>query len=240
MIHEFQINTFPTDFNLEEIKKWLIEEDEKSNEGFYCNWIVIEKAFKNKRLVTLDFKESPIGFLVWSRGEICVSIDILEIKPKYRKKGIGKVFVELILEHFKQKGFMVTKLYCSPRKSERFWKKIGFTKFPNRGCSESDLTYFKPLIKIQTISKKEHTENVVELWDVEPSLKNDYLPKWTWNIEIKNDKLVLPIIQPCNYNWNLRWTKDGKIVIEDKVKYFGTMKFRVEYDPFLYIGKLIE
>jgi hypothetical protein len=64
MITEFQINTAPTQFDLEEIEKWLIEEDKKFNEGFYCNLTIIEKAFNNNELVTLDFKERPIGFLV--------------------------------------------------------------------------------------------------------------------------------------------------------------------------------
>lgn len=69
MITEFQINTAPTQFDLEKIEKWLIEEDREFNKGFYCNWTIITKAFKNKELVTLDFKESPIGFLVWSNSE---------------------------------------------------------------------------------------------------------------------------------------------------------------------------
>lgn len=117
---------------------------------------------------------------------------------------------------------------------------MGFIKFPDRGYSESDLTYFKPLIKIQTTSKNEQTENRVELWDVEPYQKKDNLPKWTWDIEIKNNKLTSPIIQPCNCNWNLRWIKKGKTIREDKVKYFDTEDNRVEYSPFLYIESLIE
>jgi GNAT superfamily N-acetyltransferase len=240
MITEFQINTAPTQLDLEKIEKWLIEEDRESNEGFYCNWTIITKAFKNKELVTLDFKESPIGFLVWSNCENYAEIDIFEIHPEHRKKGFGQVFFDKISENFKRKEFIAIKLFCSPRESEKFWKKMGFIKFPNRGYSESDLIYFKPLIEISATSKNVLTENKVELWDVEPYQKDDNLPKWTWNIEIKNNKLILPIIHPCNCNWNLRWTKNGKTIREDKVKYFDTKKNRVEYGPFLYIEKLIE
>lgn len=239
MFTEFQINTTPTQFDLEEIEKWLIAENKKFNEGFYCNWAIIEKAFKDTKLVTIDFKERPIGFLVWSKGEIYVEIDILEIRPEYRKKGIGEDFFDKISDYFKQKGFLAIKLFCSPIESEKFWQKMGFIKFPKRGYSESDLTYFKLLIEVQTTLLNGYSENKIELWDVEPYQKNNNLPKWTWNIEIINNKLMYPIIHPCNCNWNFKWTKNGKVIKEDKVKYFDTQN-GVEYSPFLYIKELIE
>lgn len=239
MITEFKINTTPTFLDLKEIEKWLIEEREKFNEGFFYDWSIIEKAFKNNELATLDFKKRPIGFIVWSKKGIYAEIDIFEIKPEHRKKGIGQDFFWKISEDFKQKGFLVIKLFCSPRESEKFWKKMKCIKFPKRGYSESDLTYFKPLIEVQTTSINGHYENKVELWDVEPYQKKKNSPKWTWNVKIINNKLLLPIIQPCNCNWNLKWTKNGKTIKEDKVKYFDT-KNRIEYSPFLYIKELIE
>lgn len=234
------INLTPTQLDLRKIEEWLIEEEKASNEGFYCNWTIIENAFNNNTLVTLDFQNSPIGFIVWSKGEIYAEIDILEIKPEYRRRGVGKLFFEEISKYFKQKGFLAIELFCSPRESEPFWKNMGFIKFPNRGYSESDLTYFKPLIRVQPNSENELTDNKIELWDVEPYQKNNSIPKWTWYIEHKNNKLILPIIQPCNCNWNLRWTRNGEIIREDKVKNFSTKENRVEYSPFLYIDKLVE
>lgn len=240
MTAEIKINLTPNRLDLERIEEWLIEEERESNEGFYCNWKIIEKAFKNKQLITLNFKEKPIGFLVWSKGEIYVEIDIIEIKPEYRKRGLGRAFFEQISDYLKKKGVLVIMLFCSPSESEFFWKKMGFIKFPDRGYSESDLIYFKPLIKTLATSKINKSGNVIELWDVEPYQKNNNYPKWKWNVELNIDLLVLPIIQPCNCNWNLRWTKNGKIVKEDKVKYFNTKKNRIEFSPFLYIEKLIE
>ena len=237
---EMEINITPTQFDLEKIEEWLIEEEREFNEGFYCNWNIIEKAFNKGELITLSLKEKPIGFLVWSKGEIYAEIDILEIKPDLRKRGIGEAFFEQISEYFKQKGFLVIKLFCSPRESEKFWKNMGFIKFPDREYSESDLTYFKPLIKTQSTSVNQKNDNKLELWDVEPYQKNSNQPKWTWNVELNNGKLLFPIIQPCNCNWNLKWTKNGETIREDKVKYFDTKKNRVDYSPFLYIENLIE
>lgn len=83
---ELQINTTPTQIDIEKIERWLIDEEREFNEGFYCNWNIIKKAYENKELVTLDFKDSPIGFLVWSKGEIYAEIDILEIKTRISAK----------------------------------------------------------------------------------------------------------------------------------------------------------
>lgn len=237
---DYKINLSPTQLDLEKVKDWLVEEEIKFNEGFNCNWEIIEKTFKNGDLITLDFNEIPIGFLVWSKGEIYAEIDILEIRPAFRNKGIGRFFYSQICDYLRQNGYLAVKLFCAPIKSERFWKKMGFIKFPYRGYSEADLTYFKPLIEILPTSENGQKGHKIELWDVEPFQKNNNIPKWTWSIELIDNVLISPIIQPCNCNWNLRWTKNGETLKEDKVKYFGTKENRVDYSPFLCIEKLIE
>jgi GNAT superfamily N-acetyltransferase len=235
---DFQLNISPTKSDLKEVEKWLIEEDKTSGNGFYCNWAIIEKAFRNKEFITLNHNDLPIGFLVWSEREIYAEIDIMEIKPKNRNSGIGKYFFNQIAEFFKQKGFLAIKLFCAPIESEKFWKKMDFIKFPDRGYSESELTYYKPLIEIQQTTKN-NSDNKIELWNVEPYQIKNHEPKWTWEINSNLDKLLLPIIQPCNCNWNLRLTKNGKQIKEDKVKYFSD-KNRIEYSPFLLITELNE
>jgi len=235
---EFQLNLSPTQSDLKEIEKWLIEEDIASGKGFYCNWTIIEKAYRNKKFITLNHNNLPIGFLVWSKGEIYSEIDIMEIKPENRNNGIGEFFFKKIADFFKEKGFLVIKLFCSPIESEKFWKKMGFIKFPERGFSEFYLTYYKPLIEIQKTTKN-NSDNKIELWNVEPYKVKNNEPKWTWEFNSHLEKLLLPIIQPCNCNWNLRWTKNGKLIKEDKIKYFSD-NIRIVYSPFLFITELNE
>jgi GNAT superfamily N-acetyltransferase len=232
---DFQLNLSPTQPDLKEIEKWLIDEDKTFGEGFYCNWNIIEKAFRKNELITLNLDNLPIGFLVWSNREIYAEIDVLEIRPKHRNKGIGKYFFDQISGYFKEKGFLAIKLFCAPRESEKFWKKMDFIKFPDRGHSESDLTYYKPLIETLKTTEVCHSDNKIELWNVEPYQIKNHEPKWTWKIESE----FSPIIQPCNCNWNLKWTKNGKVIKEDKVKYFSNNQ-RVEYSPFLLITELNE
>lgn len=235
---EYQLNLSPTLSDLQEIEKWLIEEKKASGKGFYCNWNIIEKAFKNKKFIALNQNDLSVGFLIWSNGEIHAEIDIMEIRPENRNCGIGKIFFNKIAEYFKKKGFLAIKLFCSPIDSEEFWKKMDFIKFPERGYSESELTYYKPLIEIQKTTKK-NSDNKIELWNIEPYQMKNQQPKWTWEINSNSDKLMLPIIQPCNCNWNLRWTKNGQKIREAKIKYFSKNK-KIEFSPFLYISELTE
>jgi GNAT superfamily N-acetyltransferase len=238
MNSEFQINTKPSIENLNEIKFWLSEEYEKTEQGFYCNWNVIEKGFKNNELIIFHNEISIIGFVIWASCEIYALIDILEINPNFRKRGFGKLFYEKIAEYYISKDLLAIKLFCSPIESEKFWKKMGFIKFPNRGYSESDLTYFKPLIEINFPLENGNFDNKLELWDLEPYQVENQKPKWTWKIEKENSEFSKPIIHPSNSNWNLRWTKNNKIIKEDKIKYFAKKNNPIDFSPFLYIKEL--
>ena len=223
-------NTDPNSDQLEQVKTWLIEEDKKFNEGFFCNWKIIENSYKQNRFFTFSHNGQTIGFISWTEySNSYVGIDIMEIHPELRKKGFGELFYKKTEEYFKFKKFKAIKLFCSPKESERFWQKMEFIKFPNRGYSESELTYYKPLIDINQILIGE-TNNKLELWNLEPYEINEQKPKWTWEIK-ENHK---PILQPCNGNWNLRLTLNGKVIKEDKVKYFSRNK-EIEIGPFLFI-----
>lgn len=237
---ETEIKLNPTENDIEEIKNWLKNEDAKFNEGFYCNWNIIWDSFLKKQLICCSINDTPVGFLVWSKGEIYIEIDILEIRPEYRKKGIGHDFIEKISVHFKDLGFKALKLFCEPRESELFWVKEGFIQFPKRGYSESDLTFFKPLVEILATTQKDKSLNKIELWDVEPHEATNLKAKWTWNINLNDyDCLKIPILHPCNINWNIRWTRNGQIAIEDKVKYFSR-DYPIYSGPFLFIEDLHE
>lgn len=111
---------------------------------------------------------------------------------------------------------------------------MNFIKFPERGYSEPALTYYIPLIDINVSSETNISLfNKLELWDLEPFQVGQQKPKWTWSIG-ENAK---SIIQPCNSNWKLRLTKDGKIIKDDKIKYFDRNE-EIEVGPFLYIKSI--
>lgn len=238
--NELKINLSPSLTDLKIIEKWLLAENIKHNEGFYCNWNIIKKSFTSNNLISLELNENIIGFLIYSNGDIYIEIDIMEIHRDFRKRGFGKVFFEKFAEVFKDRHIIAIKLFCEPREPEYFWRKLGFIKFPSRGYSESDLTFYKPLIEVKSTTEKPNDLNKLELWDVEPYQATNKNPRWCWDVELEKERIIRPIIQPCNINWNLRWTKNGKIVKEDKVKYFSDTSNPIEFCPFMYVEKLIE
>ena len=240
MGNELKINLAPTIEDLSVIEKWLKKEDKKYKSGFYCNWNIIEKSFKSNRLISLEFNNDVIGFLIYSVGDIYIEIDIMEVSLDYRRNGFGKIFLEKFEDVLKKQNVLAIKLFCEPRESELFWRKMGFIKFPQRGYSESDLTFYKPIIEVKPTTENPNNLNKLELWDVEPYQATNIGPRWCWDIELENGKLSKPIIQPCNINWNLRWTNNGKIVREDKVKYFSNSDNTIEFSPFMYVKQLKE
>ena len=116
---------------------------------------------------------------------------------------------------------------------------MGLIKLPECGRTEHERSYYMILIETASI---EHIgiADKIELWDVEPDKIDEKDAKWIWYVEIKNGVLLHPIIQPCNWNWNIRWSKNNQVIREGKVKYFTNINFELYYYPFLYIDELKE
>ncbi len=237
MENECKINFSPSQADLKEIEDWLILESEKYDDGFYCNWNIIKNSFERNGLISLELNDTPIGFVVWHQNAFFLDIDIMEIHYDYRRMGLGKKFFEMLSEPFKDKGIIAIKLFCEPRESEHFWRKMGFIQFPIRGYAESDLTFYKPLIEVCKTTKTPNEFNKIELWDVEPYQSKKRLPNWCWDVETHDGELIKPIIQACNVNWNIRWTRNGKIEKESKVKYFSKDN-PIDFSPFMFIQNL--
>jgi hypothetical protein len=81
------------------------------------------------------------------------------------------------------------------------------------------------------------TEDKIELWIDEPYMTRNISPKYTWNIDFIKDtrRLAKPIIHPAHYEWRIRWTSNGQIVVDHKVKYFPT---DIYFGTFIIIDEL--
>ena len=225
------INSEPNIRQLNELETWLKQEFDTSKEGFYCNWNTIQKSFKRNQLITCSINDEIVGFISWSTNSKrqYVDIDIFEIHPKFRQLGYGKRLYQLGETYFKSKDFKAVILFCEPRESEPFWRKMNFIKFPPRGYSESDLYYYRPLIEVN-LPVDEATDNKLELWDMQPYAINGKRPKWIWDINSNSQ----PVLHPCNGDWNLRLTKKGVVLKEDRVKCFDNTE-DILLGPLLYL-----
>lgn len=240
----YEVTISPTDKQLGEIEKWLIDEENKTGGGFYCNWKIIKSSFDDNELVTISFNDKTIGFVTWRiTTDRTARIEIAEVKPSYRKKGIGKNLIDQLIKFLKDKGIFVIDLQCAPADSELIWKHLGFVEFPDPPESYKfnpggNKKLYKILVDHLNQSSARQSDETIELWNDEPYKTNETTPPtYIWNLEFTNNtrKLSKPIIQPASYEWRIRWFKSGKTIKDEKVKRFTT---EIDFNSFIIINEL--
>lgn len=238
---EKYIDTRPNAQDIEEILNWIKDDLKPNGDGFYNNENIIKSSFEKGELIVFKQEKKNIGLAIWTNrvDGLLVDIDIFVIHPAYRRQGLGGFYYNEILELFRNKGIKIIKLFCAPSESESFWRKMGLIKFPECIHTEHKLTYYMVLVDIAS-SKNISMANKIELWDVEPDEADKKKPKWTWYVEMKNGVLKYPIIQPCDCNWYLRWSRNNRVLKGGKVKYFTNENFGLYRSSFLYIYELKE
>lgn len=240
---KYIINFSPADHHISEIKKWLIDEERKTRKGFYCNWEIIKSSYVKGQLITISHRNRTIGFATfYSNTEKTIKIEIAEIKPSYRKKGAGKKLTAELLKHFKDKGVVVAYLQCAPETSEPIWKKLGFIEYPdppenynfNASGNKQLFQILTPHINPNNLGESNER---IELWNDEPYRTGDTEPTYVWHLEFipNTRKLKTPIIHPAHYEWRIRWTSNGKVIKDNKIKYFGK---EIDYETFIVIDEL--
>lgn len=233
---DIYIKDNPIKEELDEILEWLRVEKEINGEGFYCNKDIINEAFLNHELIVLKCENESVGLAVWTKDDVHVDLDIFVIKPDCRGQGYGEFFYNAISKYFSDIGYFAIMLFCAPVSSERFWKRMGLVKFPECNLSYHELTYYDVLVETASTLFIEEADKI-ELWDIDHNYIVTELPKWTWYVEIEDDKFVYPIVHPCNCNWRIRWSNKGHILKECKVKYITENCMEYYYSPFLVLDE---
>lgn len=239
----YEVTFSPTDKQVGEIEKWLIEERQKTGDGFYCNWNTIKSSYENNELVAISFYNKTVGFATWRiTTEKTAKIETAEAKPPHRKKGIGKELTTQLLHFLRGKGVCVVDLQCSPESSEPIWKRLGFLDFPDPPENYNfNLGENKKLYKILTehlhTSSFQSSAESIELWNDEPYRTNEKTPTYVWNLEFIHGtrKLSAPIVHPAHYDWRVRWSINGKTIKDCKTKRFVT---EIQYGTFVIIEEL--
>jgi GNAT superfamily N-acetyltransferase len=234
-----EIISTPNFNQLNEIKNWLSDESQKYNEGFFCNWKAVMRYFENNQLIILVKDLNVIGFTTWYiHDKIALNIDIAEIHPDYRGNGYGKFMMHETFNFCKTKGAIVAKLFCAPSSSYEFWKSLGFKDMPEIGNDLPKLSLYMPLIDVlETINYENSESNTIELWNCEPYNITGVTASWIWSINPIKNKISPPILIPCNRDWNIRYSQNGRTIHEDKVKRFS-IKNPIVFDSFIYINEL--
>lgn len=227
MSSSLKVSFSPKKEQVTAIKEWLIEENhlfaEEDFNGFFCNWNVIQSLFEKQQMAVVLLDRVPIGFAVWfDSSDFTATIDIVEIHHKYRGMGYGKILIDHLIEYFRRRGIVAIDLQCAPVSSKTYWKSLGFTEFEDNPRINKDC--YKLLIPInENYPQDNDLDEVIEIWDIDFYSADNSPPKWSWAVKFIHgtNNLLVPIILPGHYDWRIRWKKDGNILIDQKVKYFG-------------------
>lgn len=218
---------------VEELREELIKEEN----GFFCNWNVIEDSIRGGQAVCFVHRNKVVGFCTWSDHHEYITIELFEILEKWRGKHLGIQSFELIEEYFKIKNKWAFKLNCAPRESYSFWKRCGFIDFPKEMFFLPELSMWKPIID-QPNSNRFDDNDRIELWNVDPSFSQEGSPVWAWSVEEINSGLKL--IHPAYYDWNIRWIRNGLVLGESRLKKITKINDEFVKSPFLIIKSITE
>ncbi|RZK26204.1 MAG: GNAT family N-acetyltransferase [Flavobacterium sp.] len=240
-----QVSFKPSEIDLTKIKIWLEKEDLKERfSGFLCNWNSIFHSYTNNEIAVIVYDSEPVGFMTWQAGDKDAKIQIAEIKPGFRKKGLGKILAENVFDYLRKLNVAVVYLHCQPPESESAWKKMGFLEFPafadmeHYNNKEEGRHLYIPLLDCAENNQIEKSTETLSLWPVESYMANKVPAQWNWNLEyIPGTRiLVKPIIFPAKYKWNLSWEIDGLIIKNRQIKSFG--RSEIHFNCFLILSEL--
>jgi GNAT superfamily N-acetyltransferase len=224
----------PSNDHLSIIEVWLKDEYEKTGEGFYGNWELIEKAYHNQQLLVLVVDSTPVAFLTYRIEELTARIDILEVAPRFRKNGYGRIIMNDFMKNTHESGVLAVDLFCASEESLEFWESVGFEKFPEMPHEKSKIWMYKPIVETAAIVESDLDKEVLEL---QQSTTTGFSIK-TWLVERYEGSNMLnhPIIFPVDDNWNLCWRIGSKIFFNDSIKYFR--ESNISFGDFLIIREL--
>lgn len=226
-MENIKISFNPKQKHLEEIGEWMIEEKQMplNQNG---NWSAIVAAFENKKLIIATRKNITVGFYTISFSMFTISIDVAEVNPKFRKKGIGKLLLAEIIRKYQRKEIYAFHLFCAPESSQNTWKKLGFKYYLNNSSNDRSSKIEMYRIIKPVLSPKKYNPDleheVIEVWNDEPHKINNENPTWIWKLQyLKNTNILKkPIVHFGEYSWRIRWRKGNVVYSDCKYKWFDT------------------
>lgn len=195
----------PAEKNISEIEVWGLEKS------------YLYKSFREKTLIVAEIDNITVGFYCLNiiKNELAIKIETAEIKDEYRNKGIGKFIFDEILKKYRRRKYYCFTLYCSPKESQFYWKKLGFDYFPaNKNSNKIEM--FRAIKNInKQVENFDSYSNTIEILD---DYSTSY--KWKFDFEDNTNKLKLPIIFFGNYKWKMILRINGKVIYSDEYRRF--------------------
>lgn len=161
---EIQLSRNPSITNLNQIQCWLVEENEKYENGFIGNWSAIKQSFQDNMLFIALNGDKAIGYIAVKAFDFIAHINILNVQEKFKGQGIGQKLYNYCESILIREGFLATELISEPKASETFWKKMGYRRIDDQlNYSGFNLfyKYIKPAKEIWNGTRK--PQNRIEI-----------------------------------------------------------------------------
>lgn len=242
ILENMEITFNPSKKHLNQIEKWLIQEQNEGINDFYYNFDVIKRRFDEKTVLCLLDNNIAVGYLIYYfPSDLSAKIDIANIKNDYTKKGYGKFLLDSFENFLIESKICAIELDCSPEKSQRIWKKLGFKEFAyiesHRFLNSKNHSpwLYKILCNFLKPSRGIRSKNYVEIWDGH-NINKDSIGYWNFKCKKSSIELIKPIVYPIDPDWNIKCVMNGVEIYNGSAKRFRNRTYVMGY--FLMIKEL--
>lgn len=211
----------PNLYKLNQIKEWLEEEYNALGTGFWVNWPIIKNRFSQKKLCCVISKGIVLGFCTYHIIDSIAYIEVMEVHPKYRQKGIGRYLVKSLIHYLRKLNVLIVELESNPIDSLSFWYSLDFKDLPketkmNEYEKKQNLLYKVLVPSLEVANPNKQIK--VALWNVDfhSQASTTIEASWVWGSD--KEELDIPIIYPANRNWKLMITNDDVILFCGQIR----------------------
>jgi GNAT superfamily N-acetyltransferase len=115
--------------HLQDVLDWLKEEHEQGGEGFYCNRNIIAKSFRVGEGLCAMAEGRTIGFAVFQLFTDGGDIQIVEIHPSARRRGLGSQLLLAAVNVLRDRGAHYVDVECTSPEGEALCRHHGFEDY---------------------------------------------------------------------------------------------------------------
>jgi GNAT superfamily N-acetyltransferase len=115
-----------TSHHLQEVLVWLKAEREETGDGFYCNRNVIAQSFAVGEGLCAFAEEGIVGFAVFQMFTDGGDVQIVEVKPSARRRGLGSALLLAAVDVLCRQGAKYVDVECTSPEGEALCRRHGF------------------------------------------------------------------------------------------------------------------
>jgi GNAT superfamily N-acetyltransferase len=155
--------------DLADVRRWLEREEHETGEGFFCNMEIIEAIHKEGMLDVFVIESETVAFVAdgWNGP------NIVEVRPEFRGRGLGRQAAEHALQRAFDRGNAVVQIQCAPYASIHFWQKMGFRLLVSEDGLHTSNHAYKKLSRKLDMPKGESVPFKIQLYPTQRAWKED-------------------------------------------------------------------